>query len=435
MALLEGQNKKRGEPTLGQRYGTAVRSVVDGVDSNVDNAIMRPLAAIDRGVAASQSAIGSGFRDASASYTAGRPTSAPVAPPSAKPVPVRNPIASTVGGGSGGFPASPVVPKAQPVQAPVAAPPARRAMTNTSAAAIPYKTGDGRQGLLPPGVAVVPVRNKDGTTSNAFAASANSISRATGANAVAAPPVQAPPSFTTPSISPVGGIGVTNRTEDRGQREAREAAVSEIGTQLFLNRDKTTRSARDLTSDLLRTQADLTNTAGNQAVSMKNANLDAQTRADLLTTQQQGENDRAVLGQLGDNERWAYHDAGEAARERIKLERPTTITDREGGYLLVDQMTGVARPVLSGGQQVRGLVEGAITPLARLESLQQELSASYGSLTPNPERNGELERQVDALRRPATGPLPGDVVKGYRFRGGDPSIEANWEPLAQGGAP
>src|SRR5687767_5091187 len=90
--------KKLEKPTLGQHYGTAVHNVVEGVGSNVDNAIMRPLAAIDRGVAASQQALSGGFRDASASFTAGRPTAAPVVRPPAQPAPVRNPVESAVGG-------------------------------------------------------------------------------------------------------------------------------------------------------------------------------------------------------------------------------------------------------------------------------------------------------------------------------------------------
>ena len=95
----------------------------------------------------------------------------------------------------------------------------------------------------------------------------------------------------------------------------------------------------------------------------------------MLALQQNGENARTVVGEHGANERLAFHEAGDTERERLKLERPSLLTDREGGYLLVNPAQGVARPVLANGQQVRGLVDGAITPVDRLASLQEELAA------------------------------------------------------------
>lgn len=248
--------------------------------------------------------------------------------------------------------------------------------------------------------------------------------------AVAAPTAVARPAFTDPRIAPLATPGVVNQSENTDQRRAREAAISEIGTQLFLNRGKTTRSARDLTSDLLKTQADLTNTAGNQAVSMKNANLDAQTRLDAVGLQNQGENDRAVVDARAANEAVAWVDAGKTERERLKLEKPEHVIGFDGSLLSVSD--AVAVPVLNGNTPVRLQRPGAITPAIALESTQNELAASQQSLTPDPERVGVLQRQVDVLRRPNAGPLPGDVVDGFRFRGGDPRLKANWERLGGG---
>ncbi|UHQ19404.1 hypothetical protein LVB87_14630 [Lysobacter sp. KIS68-7] len=330
-----------------------------------------------------------------------------LASPAAAPTPGRKPVPSTDGvAPTGGVPASP------PVVKPVFASARGRLLTPPVA---PAAQPTGIQRTMVNGV---PTFTGTGGYSPQAPVAAPAVSRTL---------------LSSPSIAPVMTPSVTNQSESTDQRRARDAAISEIGTQLFLNRGKTTRSARDLTSDLLKTQADLTNTAGNQAVALKNSNLDAQSRMDVVGLQNQGENDRALVDVRGTNERTSLLNAGDTERERLKLERPSLLTDRDGAYLLLNPLQSVGRPVLSDGQQVRGLVDGAITPVDRLTSLQGELTAAQQSLTPDPVRIGDLERQVDALRRPSAAPVPGDVVKGFRFRGGDPSIAANWERI--GGAP
>jgi hypothetical protein len=378
---------KRDTPNAAQRLGVTTRRITEGVGRLRDNTVMRPLQALDQAHASAQQAAGNFVRDFGASYTAGKPVAAPppvVAPPMR--TPVRNPAGSTVGvGGStpaGGVPA-PSRPSFGGVQGQMrsVAPPPTTGIQRSVVGGVPTFTGTGDYAP----------------------------------NAAVQPQAVARPAFTQPSIAHVGTPGVTNQTENTDQRRAREAAISEIGTQLFLNRGKTTRSARDFTGELLRTQGELVSTAGNQAVALKNNDLDQQTRTDMLALQQNGENARAVLGVRGDNERASLLDAGDTERERIKLERPSLLTDREGGYLLLNPAQGVARPLLSNGQQVRGNVDGAITPVDRLSSLQDELAASQQSLTPNTGRIDSLERQIDAIR--SGNSSQGGVASGYTLVG------------------
>lgn len=333
---LDPNKKRDSEFTLAQRLGATASQATTGLRTVRDNVLFRPVRAIagDDPLASAGKAVS----DFGASYSAGRPTQAP---------PRNTAVHAAPGGGAaptGGVPSSP---------APVVKPDFSGARGTV--------TGPRETGIQRSVVNGVPTY----TGTGAFAP--------TKATAPVVQGVQRP-TFTNPSIPLVGSPGVVSQTEDRDQREARQAALSNIDTQLFLNRGKTTRSARDLTAGLLQTQADLTNTAGNQAVALKAGNLDNQTRLDITALQNQGENDRAAVNQVGENQRVSLLDAGATERERIKLEHPSLLTDRDGGYHLVNPMQGIARPVLSNGQQVRGLVEGSITPVDRLVSLQEEHS-------------------------------------------------------------
>lgn len=350
-------------------------------------------------------------------------TGLPSAPAVARPAatPVRSPVVSTVGGGgstpTGGTPASPPVvkPNFAGVQGSMLAPPKPLAeqptgITRSVVNGVPTFTGTGD-----------------------YAA----------AQAQPAPAVQRP-TFTDPRIAPVSTPGIVNQTEDRGQRDARQAALGALDLQDFLLRGKTTRSARDAVSDNARVRADLVNTAGNQAVALKNNNLDNQSRLDAVGLQNQGENDRAVVDQRGQNERALLSDTGDTERTKLALSKPETLTGADGSLLSVSG--GLARPVVdAAGNPVKmpaTKAEGQITPQVRLESLVKELEAAQSSLTPDPVRISQLTAQVDALRggnsgqqsAPSAPPKIGATQKAgdgtvYQFTGGDPADPASWKKV------
>ncbi|KGQ20624.1 hypothetical protein LF41_1162 [Lysobacter dokdonensis DS-58] len=361
---------KPDESTMAQRLGATTRRITEAVGQVRDTALMRPLQALDQAHASAQQAAGNFVRDFGASYTAGKPVTAPPSfGSSRRAASALNAGASTpTGAGSTPSGGAPTPPRPN------------------------FAGAQGNFRLLP----LPALRPGD----------ANTFTGANGVTQVVQSSVAAPvsrPAFTAPSIAPVDVPGVTGQSESTAQRAGREASISEIGSQLFQLRGKNTRSARDVSSDLIRTQADLTNTAGNQAVALKAANSEAQTRASLAALDRQGVNDLGVTAVRADNERASLLDAGDTERERIKHERPSLLRDRDGGYLLVNPAQGVARPVLSNGQQVRGLVEGAITPVDRLASLQEELAASQQSLAPDAVRIEALQRQVDQVRAGTSG--------------------------------
>ena len=192
---------KPNRPTAAQRLGVTARRITEGVGELRDNAVMRPLQALDQAHAAAQQAAGGFVRDFGASYTAGKPVAAP-APAVRPPAPlVRSPVASTAGAGSLIRPLG--------VSSPVRAP-----------------TFAGVQGTMRSPAAPV-LRPGDVNTFTGASGVTQSVTPA--ANPVA---VQRP-AFTAPAIAPVGSPGVTAQSESTDQRRAREAAISEIGSQLF----------------------------------------------------------------------------------------------------------------------------------------------------------------------------------------------------------
>jgi hypothetical protein len=338
-----------------------------------------------------------------------------------RPAPVRNPVGSTAGGvGSapaGGVPASRVASPAVARPAPAAA----RQPTNFSGV-----RGDV---TLPPSAQPTGIQRTV----------VNGVPTYSGLGAYAPQtatpaPALARPAMTAPSIAPVYAPAVQNATESRDMREARAAALSNLDFQDFLNRGHTTRSSRESTNENARIRAGLVDSAARVGAELAGGNRDAQATASNLALQQNAENNRTLVNEQGFNARTAYIDAGETERKGFDLQRPSFVADRDGRYLSVDATHGVARPVtVDGAPLITGAPEGSITPVAQLASLQAEIAAENGSLTPNQARIGALQQQVDALRRPSAGPMPGDVVKGYRFRGGDPAIAANWARV--GGVP
>lgn len=322
MATPLDPTRKR-DLSLPQQIGRNARQAVNTTFSGFSAA--NPIAVGLRGFNDAVPRLHEGVREGLYGFTNPEATSAPsIARPAA--IPVRNPVSKVL---TGGVPASVPRPDFSGVRGNVRVPAAP-----APAIVPPAQHYTGIQRTMVNGVPTF-------TGTGAFAPQ----------NPMAAPAVSHP-ALAAPSIAPVMQPGVTNQSENTDQRRARETAISEIGTQLFLNRGKTTRIARDVTEGLLRTQADLTNTAGNQAVALKNNNLDAQTRMDVVGLQNQGENDRALIGERGANARALLSDTGDTERERIKLQRPPSLaTDADGLLLSVDG--SIARAVTNYGSPVR----------------------------------------------------------------------------------
>lgn len=260
-----------------------------------------------------------------------------------------------------------------------------------------YATGDGRQGQLPAGVAVV--RQKNGV--NAFGATGASVAAATGQpqqQQVASAPLAMPTNLNVPGISLPSAN--TSRVSD-AERE-RAALAKQIGDQADLMNFQglDTRGKRDLYASLLREQSGLTQQAGSLAGSAAGQELGAATQAGTSTQAQVGENARAALNEAGANQRNQLTEQGANVRALLDLQKPQTITDANGNLI---QVTGSKAQPVTGpdGQPIRGprtAAEGSITPAVSANLLVEQLKAEQGAITPNPSRIANLQAQLQQLQ-------------------------------------
>ena len=123
----------------------------------------------------------------------------------------------------------------------------------------------------------------------------------------------------------------------------------------------------------------------------------------------------AVLGTQGTGTR-AQFDA--ALDTMVRLRTGAAATPEE-----LDSMRGMYMPNVTDPANV---VEEKLARLERdLAAAESELSRGSGG----PRSRSAPGAATPAAPAAAAAPAPGTVKGGYRFKGGDPSVQANWEPV------
>lgn len=405
-----------------------------------------------------------GFTPTMPDYTAPNPTNAPVmttfAPtkPAASAAPVVVPAGAsatqaraTPGQATNQNPAAPRTPAAAPatssspalgVGAPATAGgggTARRPVIG-GGASVPYKTGTGRTGTLPAGIAVV--RQSNGV--NAFGGTGLSVAGAT------RPGVQSQNFGTETTAGPVSGvrprvastygqsvISMPNDNVVRSQRptvavrgadqmaehytskevaEAQKKQLSDLDSQRFRlemigsNPGRRGRAAIEALGDNARQQS---------------AIVDAQAQAAAGAVQGRAQRDATLantgLEQSGAMERLQIEDAtrreanqmgyrADMARTNAESTRPTYQTDADGNLVRV---TGTnATNVTNGGRPVampqpRASAEGQVTPAMQYEAISKQIE-SLMALPPAPEEQQAYNEQLAALEAQRGALLPGN---------------------------
>jgi hypothetical protein len=118
------------------------------------------------------------------------------------------------------------------------------------------------------------------------------------------------------------------------------------------------------------------------------------------------------------------HPEAVAAPEEIRLMQAAGIdpTSEEGRAIIRNKLTG-AGP--NEPNFVRELEALGIDPHSK-----QALELYYGRNSP---AGYLLKPPAGGVATPSAGPTPGTIEDGYRFKGGDPAQQENWEPV-EGGA-
>lgn len=438
MATDDRKKKKPGEPGYeapGHAAGTAVRQGLSDIPSNTLRTAARFAAPVLRNVAnASNFAAGVAGRE----------------PVFSAPAPVRPPVAASPstpavagGGGSAGMGPAARAPARQVANPAVRVPQAGASAPGGGVLSQPrtYVNDAGQPAVVPAELARSVV-NGTPTYTNAGAPAASAARSVPVAmpqfaqQAAQAAPVSQQVTMPRPPVA--------DAYNTRQAAEQRQKLLADIDSMQFQLRGKATRSARGAMADLAQVQAGLVNTAGAQAIDVAGGDRDAALKQNLTGFEQQSATQRTGMEQAGALQRTGIEQEGANYRTGIETNRPSYVTDADGNYLSISG--GTAAPVnRSDGTMVRmprAAAEGQLTPQAILESLDKQYeieSATAGDTASTPEarelasqRLLQIDQQRQSLLGGQSGPKPpaaGAVVKGYRFKGGDPSVPANWEKV------
>lgn len=129
----------------------------------------------------------------------------------------------------------------------------------------------------------------------------------------------------------------------------------------------------------------------------------------------------AILSKFGSPDAAAYYDLLQTVRGDYAAMQAAIAGGRGGlGYV---ENAKEAIPVGRTGAQYAAIGNqiGMSAANARQASGEQIHNLIYGSTNPDAAAGGGAPR--------AGGPQPGMVEDGFRFKGGDPSVQANWEPV------
>lgn len=177
------------------------------------------------------------------------------------------------------------------------------------------------------------------------------------------------PAIPIPTAPPALMSGSQNVSRSGEVHDMRQAALSEIGSQLFQLRGQNTRSSRAAIGDLLQAQSGLVNNAATVDAQLAGGNRDAAVTAGSVGAAQAGENARAALNAGTTLQGRVLQEAGNNERVRDALARPTFETAADGSYLAVTA-DGTAREVsMPDGSTVR---LSTLSPRDRLNYLASE---------------------------------------------------------------
>lgn len=133
----------------------------------------------------------------------------------------------------------------------------------------------------------------------------------------------------------------------------------------------------------------------------------------------------AILNRLTPAQRQGM--PGAASDRDVQMFRaalPSLGQSKEGQKIIMDTMEGLAQYKLAQAQIAQQARTGKIKP----EQAMEQLAA-----IPDPfEQYKKIRDQLPAQGAPATppaGPKPGDVMQGYRFKGGNPADRNSWEKV------
>lgn len=236
-----------------------------------------------------------------------------------------------------------------------------------------------------------------------------------------------------------GPDAMAEQYNSREDREARNKVLGDIDTALFLARGKP--GSEQVMADLLQTKARV---AGGAEQLSAEALQGRANRSNVLAN--------TGMEQAGQTQRQQM--AGDVTREGNQLSfqstmadiaKPTLKQDANGNYINVSG--DIARPVLdTNGNAVRGPQDKQATPrdfageqaVDYYSGLQTSYMEAANNTTDAAERQKYMTlaeqagKQAQALiggGQQAQAPQVGTVKNGYRFKGGNPADQKNWEKV------
>lgn len=251
------------------------------------------------------------------------------------------------------------------------------------------------------------------------------------------------PAIAMPTYSSQGQ-GAVIGNPGTGLEAERQKLMSNLTSQISqLSLNPNSRGKRDLLASLLQMQARMNESASGNEVALSGQ----QNQADIAAMNEAGQNRRFDVQDASDNRQFDAQDAttrelgatremGDTYRALLNLQpRAELMTDASGNVVRVD---GTRADAVTGadGSPLRTANRDGLTQKDVLASLdaQEKALVDAMALGGTPETQAQLQRvrtQRDAILNPApAGPKAGEVKSGYRFKGGDPANQANWEKVS-----
>jgi hypothetical protein len=311
--------------------------------------------------------------------------------------------------------------------APAAARPANASPSAPPPAAVPAQSGNG---FSPTGIAgVVGMREANGTYS--FTNDANTVAGATGENLGfkgGGGTVSTVPAMTASATGPGVGFapeGISAYIDSGRNDEARNRALAAASTPYRGSPNG------QLTASQLRVLAGLQENDDRTALA-REQNASGIAREDM---QQQGANQRAAMQEIGQNARFAASNSLDQQRTAADIEARGFQTRSAQRMEKLYQQYDAAKPEERGAiaEQIRMLTGKEAPNRFTVVPGGQEYDPQAMSVVTRPSRvlNNQTGQFMDQSTASATPSAPqiGSVRAGYKFKGGNPADQKNWEKV------
>lgn len=233
-----------------------------------------------------------------------------------------------------------------------------------------------------------------------------------------------------------GPDAMAEQYNSREDREARNKVLGDIDTALFLARGKP--GSEQVMADLLQTKARV---AGGAEQLSAEALQGRANRSNVLANtgmEQAGQTQRQQMaGDVAREGNFLDYDAKNRATDASLIEKPQYVTDRAGN--LVQVSGGKGTGVTGADGAVIQMPQTAKVDSDVLSAVNKELTALINNppemgadATAYNNRLAELRAQQSAYLgggQQAQAPQVGTVKNGYRFKGGNPADQKNWEKV------